>query len=356
MTSRQWPVVTVLGITQTLSWASSYYIPAVLADTIAKDLSISTVWIFGAFSLSLLISALLGPRIGRQIDAFGGNGVLAASNVMIAGGLILLGLAHGVPLLCAAWLVLGFGMGFGLYDSAFAALGRIYGANARSAITGITLIAGFASTVGWPLTAWGAAEIGWRNTCFAWAVANVLLGLPMNLFLLPRPAGTTGAAAAQAMQIKPQRAVRPADVPDRFCLCVGLDRDRRHGGAFSASAGSLWCDGRASDCRRRPDRSGAGRRPYARSGFPEPVSPARFGASGHYHASDRRGRSSDGGRRCRVERLCSAAWVRQWRSDDRARNGAAVDLRAGELRLSARPDRRAGAHFPGVRPARHSGC
>jgi predicted MFS family arabinose efflux permease len=203
MTERQWPVITVLGITQTLSWASSYYIPAVLADTIAKDLSISTVWIFGAFSVSLLISALLGPRIGRQIDAFGGNGVLAASNLMIAGGLVLLGSAQGLPMLCAAWLVLGFGMGFGLYDSAFAALGRIYGANARRAITGITLIAGFASTVGWPLTAWGAAEIGWRNTCFAWAAANVLLGLPMNLLLLPRPVGTTGLAAAQALQLKP---------------------------------------------------------------------------------------------------------------------------------------------------------
>jgi predicted MFS family arabinose efflux permease len=203
MTERQLPVVAVLGTTQTLAWASSYYIPAVLADTIAKELGVSTVWIFGAFSVSLLISALLGPRVGRQIDAFGGNGVLAASNVMIAAGLVLLGLAQGLPMLCAAWLVLGFGMGFGLYDSAFAALGRIYGANARRAITGITLIAGFASTVGWPLTAWGAAEIGWRNTCFAWAAAHIVAGLPMNLFLLPRPAGTAGAAAAQALQVKP---------------------------------------------------------------------------------------------------------------------------------------------------------
>src|SRR5690606_9534300 len=125
-------------------------------------------------SVALLISAMVGPRVGRQIDAFGGNGVLAVSNVLIAAGLVLLGGAHGVVMLCAAWLVLGLGMGLGLYDAAFAALGRIYGANARRTITGITLIAGFASTVGWPLTAWGAAEIGWRNTCFAWAAANIL--------------------------------------------------------------------------------------------------------------------------------------------------------------------------------------
>jgi hypothetical protein len=76
----------------------------------------------------------------------------------------------------------------GLYDAAFAALGRIYGTSARRAITGITLIAGFASTVGWPLTAWGASTIGWRETCLAWAAVHLLLGLPANYFLLPRPA------------------------------------------------------------------------------------------------------------------------------------------------------------------------
>jgi predicted MFS family arabinose efflux permease len=78
-------------------------------------------------------------------------------------------------------------MGIGLYDTAFAALGRIYGLQARPAITGITLLAGFASTVGWPLTAWGANVLGWRETCLAWAGAHLVLGLPLNL-LLPRSA------------------------------------------------------------------------------------------------------------------------------------------------------------------------
>lgn len=98
--------------------------------------------------------------------------------------------AHSQPMLWAAWLVLGLGMGIGLYDTAFATLGRIYGPEARSAITGITLVAGFASTVGWPLTAWGASELGWRETCLAWAAAHIVLGLPLNL-LLPKPANVT---------------------------------------------------------------------------------------------------------------------------------------------------------------------
>jgi predicted MFS family arabinose efflux permease len=198
MSGRQLPVILALGTTQTLAWASSYYLPAILADPIARDLGVSSNWIFGAFSASLVISALLGPRVGRQIDLVGGRSVLSASNLTLAAGLTLLGSATSIPVLTLAWLLLGVGMGFGLYDAAFAALGRIYGDSARRAITGITLIAGFASTVGWPLTAWGLQTIGWRETCFAWAAAHILIGLPINLLMLPPVAGAKAFAATSS--------------------------------------------------------------------------------------------------------------------------------------------------------------
>lgn len=195
MSQRQLPIILALGTTQTLAWASSYYLPALLADPMAHDLGISTNWIFGAFSASLVISAMLGPRIGRQIDLVGGRQVLSASNLTIAAGLVLLGFSQSVAVMAFAWLVLGIGMAMGLYDAAFAALGRIYGTQARGSITGITLMAGFASTVGWPLTAWGLAHFGWRETCFAWAAANILIGLPLNFFMLPAIKGAKQAAA-----------------------------------------------------------------------------------------------------------------------------------------------------------------
>ncbi|MBR0695905.1 MFS transporter [Bradyrhizobium lablabi] len=200
MSARQLPIILALGTTQTLAWASSYYLPAILADPIARDLGISSNWIFAAFSGSLVISALLGPRIGRQIDLVGGRSVLSISSLAIAGGLVLLGLSTSIPVLTAAWLLLGVGMGYGLYDAAFGALGRLYGEAARRPITGITLIAGFASTVGWPLTALGLAHIGWRDTCFAWAAANILIGLPINWLMLPPIAG---AKAVVANAVKP---------------------------------------------------------------------------------------------------------------------------------------------------------
>jgi MFS family permease len=195
MSQRQLPIILALGTTQTLAWASSYYLPAILADAIGRDLGVSSNWIFGAFSASLLISAILGPRIGRQIDLVGGRQVLSASNLTIACGLVLLGFSQSVSLMAIAWLVLGLGMALGLYDAAFAALGRIYGTEARGSITGITLMAGFASTVGWPLTAWGLSHIGWRDTCFAWAAANIVIGLPLNFFVLPQIKGAKQAAA-----------------------------------------------------------------------------------------------------------------------------------------------------------------
>jgi MFS family permease len=173
-------VILVLGTAQTLGWASSFYLPAILGDRIAEDLGISSTWFFAAFSAALVVSAIVGPRAGRTVDAIGGRAVLAVSNLIFAVGLVVLALAHSSVTLWVAWAILGIAMGIGLYDTAFAALGRIYGVAARSSITGITLLAGFASTVGWPLTAWGAAELGWRETCLAWAAAHIVLGLPRS--------------------------------------------------------------------------------------------------------------------------------------------------------------------------------
>jgi predicted MFS family arabinose efflux permease len=177
--------VAALGSAQTLAWASTYYLPAILAAPMARDLGVATPTVFAAFSVALVVSALLGPRAGAAIDHWGGRPVLMASNLVFAAGLAWLALAQGPAGLFAAWIVVGIGMGSGLYEAAFSALVRLYGKDARNSITGITLIAGFASTVSWPLSTWLEGGIGWRNACLVWAGLHVLLGLPLNA-LLPR--------------------------------------------------------------------------------------------------------------------------------------------------------------------------
>lgn len=168
-----------------MAWASSYYLPAVLGAPIAAGLGLPPSVFFGIFSAALLLGAGVGPYVGRLIDRHGGRAVLTLSNCVLAAGLVLLGLAQGVTGLTAAWLVLGIGMSMGLYDPAFATLTRLYGREARAAITGITLIAGFASTVGWPASAWFEHSFGWREACLIWAGVNLLVAMPLNWLLIP---------------------------------------------------------------------------------------------------------------------------------------------------------------------------
>lgn len=169
-----------LGSAQTLAWASSYYLPAILAVPMARELGMSPSWVFAAFSAALLLTAMLGPSVGRLIDQQGGRGVLMASNAVMALGLVIMALSQGLFSLMLAWLITGVGMAMGLYDAAFATLGRLLGRSARASITGVTLLAGFASTIGWPLTAVLEGEFGWRVTCGAWAILHILIGLPLN--------------------------------------------------------------------------------------------------------------------------------------------------------------------------------
>jgi MFS family permease len=159
-------VVGALGLAQTLAWGSSYYLPAILAGPIGDGVGVPRSWVFGALSSALLIAAFAGPAVGRIVDRRGGRGVLVLSNIVLAAGLVALAAANGPVLLFAAWAVLGVGMALGLYDTAFAALSALYGRDARGPITGITLIAGFASTVSWPLTTLLNGLLGWRrSTC-----------------------------------------------------------------------------------------------------------------------------------------------------------------------------------------------
>src|SRR5687768_5484487 len=103
--------------------------------------------------------------------------------MVFATGLSLLAVADGPMGLFAAWVVIGIGMGSGLYEAAFAALVRLYGRDSRNAITGITLIAGFASTVGWPLSTLFETQLGWRGACWAWAALHLAVGVPLNAWL-----------------------------------------------------------------------------------------------------------------------------------------------------------------------------
>ena len=198
-------VVLVLGLSQTISWASSYYLPAILAQPMAASFGVSPVWVFTAFSLALVVSATVGPWAGAQIDRKGGRNTLILSNIVLAVGLAFMSAAPSILVLLCAWLIVGVGMGIGLYEAAFATVTRIYGSGARGAITGITLIAGFASTVGWPISALGLETWGWRMTCLGWALAHICLAMPLNMLLPQERISVRPADAVPASDGQPTR-------------------------------------------------------------------------------------------------------------------------------------------------------
>ncbi len=199
LTSRRWFVIGALGINQILAWGSSYYLTTVLAKPVAADTGWSLTWVVGGFTIGLLAAGIASPRIGREIDRLGGRPVLALGALLIAVGQLGLGLAPNIHMFLAAWVVLGAGMGAGLYDAAFASLGRFYGQQARGAISALTLYGGFASTVCWPLSVLLAETLGWRGACFVYAAINLCIVMPLA-FALPReerrePAAKSAASA-----------------------------------------------------------------------------------------------------------------------------------------------------------------
>jgi predicted MFS family arabinose efflux permease len=199
-------VITALGIAQILAWGTSFYFPAVFAEPIVAETGWSLGFVVGGTSIGLLTAGLISPQVGRAIDVHGGRPVLLASSLFYAAGLALVGLSPALPIYLAGWVLIGIGMGSGLYDAVFAALGRMYGSEARGPITNLTLFGGFASTVCWPLSAFMIEQFGWRSACFVYAAIHLFVMLPLQAAVVgsvqkvEKP-HTTPTAAAEASRI-----------------------------------------------------------------------------------------------------------------------------------------------------------
>lgn len=223
--------VLTLGVTQTIGYACSSYLPATLAKPMAADVGMSTSGVFLAFSAALLLQAVTGPRVGKLVDQRGGRPPLTAASLLFAAGLVGLAISHSPMALIASWLIIGLGMSAGLYDIAFAGLVGWFGVDARRSITGVTLIAGFASTIGWPLTAWLEHEIGWRGACLVWAALNILIALPLHL-TLPRAPAPRAAPAHDAPPVSDTAA--PGDTGKMVLMATAFAVLAAIGSAMSA--------------------------------------------------------------------------------------------------------------------------
>lgn len=208
-----------LGVTQIIGYGATYYLLSLLARPIADELGMSTPAVFGGLSLTLACSALFGPRIGRWQDQAGSQRVMSIGSVIVAAGLMLLGLAQGPASFYLAWFVIGLAAPMMLYSAAFTALTQIAGHQARRSISFLTFIGGLASTLFWPLTAWLLTVTSWRNIAFFYAAMQLAVCLPIHWRLLGRE-NVDGSPRAPGPIVEPGL---PANAqPAAFAFLAGM--------------------------------------------------------------------------------------------------------------------------------------
>ncbi|MDP9139084.1 MAG: MFS transporter [Pseudomonadota bacterium] len=174
------------GILQTVAYGTFYYAFAVLKQPMAES-GIDTRVLLIGLSAAFLIGGLCAPRVGRAIDAFDGRKVMALGT--FAGGLACaaFSVSDRPVFLCIACGLLGVAFAASLYDAAFSTMVRVAPRDGRNSIIIITLIAGFASTLFWPITHWLESRYGWRSTWQLYALVNCCIATPAYAFLLPAP-------------------------------------------------------------------------------------------------------------------------------------------------------------------------
>jgi hypothetical protein len=148
--------------------------------------------------------------------------VLAVSSLLYATGLLCIGLAPNLPVYLLGWVVLGGGMGTGLYDAVFAALGRLYGSEARGPITNLTLFGGFASTICWPLSAYMIDHVGWRSACFIYAATHLCVALPLQMSVVRRASAPVVSKNASGDEVRPAAPSRIDNETLIFGLLVAI--------------------------------------------------------------------------------------------------------------------------------------
>lgn len=194
----RWPIIAALGLVQILTWGSSFYLLSILGQPIAAETGWPGLAVMGGISLGLVISGMAAKPVGRAISARGGREVMAGGVALMSVGLLVMAWAPGLAVYLAAWVIVGLAMAASLYEAAFSTLSRIFGGNARRAITALTLLGGFSATICWPLSAALVEAWGWRGACVAYAALHLCISLPLCLVVLPRtpPDGPAKARAA----------------------------------------------------------------------------------------------------------------------------------------------------------------
>ncbi|MBA8876355.1 arsenite efflux MFS transporter ArsK [Phyllobacterium myrsinacearum] len=180
---RSLAAVTGLGVTQIVSYGTLYYSFSILEPAMAQEFGQSRQWLFAAFSGTLLVGGIISPWSGRWADRFGAGRVMTFGSLAAALSLILCVLSQKWIWFAPALVTTGMATPFILYNTAFAVLVQIDPQTASRRITYLTLIAGFSSTLFWPLATHLLTVFTWREIYLFYAGLQVFICFPIHFWL-----------------------------------------------------------------------------------------------------------------------------------------------------------------------------
>jgi MFS family permease len=201
-----------LGLTQIVGYGTLYYSFSVLAPEIGRDFGWSPGWVYGALTIALLAGGFLAPVAGHLADRFGAARTMAAGSVAAAATLAAAGVAPNGMVYAASLVAMEITSSLVLYATAFAALVQAGGQGAQRSITHLTLIAGFASTLFWPLTSLLLRYIDWQAVYLVFGGLNLFVCAPLHLWLSRLRKGVSPqapAATGRAVESPPESGTLP---------------------------------------------------------------------------------------------------------------------------------------------------
>ncbi|KJF67547.1 major facilitator transporter [Rhizobium nepotum 39/7] len=193
-------IVSALGLTQIIGYGTLYYSFSILAPGMAKDLGLTLAEVFGIFSAALFIGGLSATYIGRQMDRLGAATVMTIGSVLASLTLVLCAWSPSVAIFAVAVILLEISSGMVQYQAAFASLVESDPRTASRSITYLTLIAGFASTIFWPISAALTGYLSWREIYLVFAGLNLFLCMPLHYWIMR--VGKTGADADSTIRTR----------------------------------------------------------------------------------------------------------------------------------------------------------
>jgi len=207
-----------LGATQIIGYGTLYYCLSILVPDIASDLAVSEQWVYGAFSVALLIGAFAAPLSGRLADRWGAGRVMAVGSVGSALTLAFAAMSFGAASFALALTLMQIVSAGVLYSTAFTAIVQAGGQKAQTSIVHLTLIAGFASSLFWPLTTWLHGWMSWREVLLFYAGMHLIVCLPVHIGLSRLTSGAV--VAARTAPVIEQSATRPINGALVFALML----------------------------------------------------------------------------------------------------------------------------------------